>query len=99
MSTLLPNIEAKLNNRALKEHKRGASFMGQLQGPALVAMGHGHPEGYGVGPDLPGCAGFCCWLCCFFGMPCSPPAGHAVAQMKNDFNYTIQPRKGKGISK
>eukprot|EP01034_Spumella_vulgaris_P031813 gene31813-39298_t len=83
----------------LKHHVKGASFMGKLDGPLMVAFGHSHPEGWGVGPDLPGCLGTCCWCCCMFGWPCSPPVGPAGAKGKSDFNASIFPKKGKGIAK
>ncbi len=98
LGTLLPNVEAKLANKPLKDHQRGRSFQGQMQGPVMVAFGHGVADGYGVGPDLPGCAGLCCWMCCCCGPPCSTPAGPGVEKAKNDFNYTITPKPGKGIA-
>ncbi len=48
------NLDAVLNGTPLKHHIKGASMMGKLDGPALVALGHSHAEGWGVGPDLPG---------------------------------------------
>lgn len=95
--TLAPNIEAKLAGKPLKDHKRGATLYGSAQGPMLVALGHGVEDGYGVGPDLPGCPGFCCWLCCFVGPPCSTPAGREVSKFKTEFNYKVIPQIGKGI--
>jgi hypothetical protein len=98
LTTLVPNIEAKLAGEAMKDHKRGATLFGSVQGPMLVALGHGLEEGYGLGPDLPGFSGFCCWLCCCCGPPCSTPAGKGVAKAKTDFNYTVVPQIGKGIA-
>ena len=58
-------------------------------------------QGLGVGPDLgTGCMGYCCYACCCFGMPCGgAPAGKASAKQKADFNKTVVPKKGKGISR
>jgi hypothetical protein len=98
---LSKNVEALLASKPLQHHTKGSSMMGQVHGPMVVALGHDVAGGYGVGPDLPGtCLPFCCWLCCCFGTaPCSTPAGPGVAKMKSDFNSTIVPRPGKGISK
>eukprot|EP01040_Poterioochromonas_malhamensis_P016314 gene16314-18490_t len=88
------NLEAVLKKQALKHHVKGVSFMGKIEGPMMVAFGHELPEGYGVGPALPGCMGGCCWVCCC----CQTPAGHCTANMKSDFNKSVVPKKGKGIS-
>jgi hypothetical protein len=61
----------------------------------MVAFGHGLDGGYGLGPDIPGCAWFC-WFCCCC---CSVPGGPGVAKMKSDFNNSIFPKKGEGISR
>jgi hypothetical protein len=83
---------------ALTPHAKG--FMGKINWPLLVAFGHGHPDGLGVGPDLgTGCPGCTMWLCCCFGLPCSAPAGKASAKTKSDFNYSVKPKKGEGISR
>ena len=50
-------------------------------------------DGYGLGPNLPGCPGLCCWLCCC----CSTPAGSLSKKMKTDFNKSVKPQPGKGI--
>jgi hypothetical protein len=98
LPTVFHNIEAHLVKKPLKSHVRGANFMGQINGPMLVAFGHDHPEGYGLGPNLPGCMGTCCWCCCCFGGPCSTPAGPAAAKMKGDFNRDgVKPKPGIGI--
>ena len=68
--------------------------MGKIEGPMMVAFGHELPEGYGVGPNLPGCMGGCCWICCC----CQTPAGHQTAKAKSDFNNSVIPKKGKGLS-
>ena len=94
--TLVNNVLAAIENKPLKTYSPG--FMGKLTGPMLVAFGHDHPEGYGVGPDLPGCGGVCCFLCCCFGLPCSPPAGHGAAKQKSEFNNGFGPKPGKGMS-
>jgi hypothetical protein len=95
MPVLMHNIQAVLNNKALKQHVKGQSWEGKIKGPVMVAMGHGLSEGYGLGPELPGCMGCCCWfICC-----CSAPRGHFVNKMKSDFNYTVKPQLGKGIDK
>lgn len=98
LPTLYANIEAVLSDNALLHHVRGKSFTGQFKGPLMVALGHDHPEGYGVGPDLPGCLGGCCWFCCCCGPPCSTPAGPGVAKAKSDFNQSVFPHPGKGLS-
>jgi len=97
MQTVIKNVVATLEGHALSVHK--PTFYGGLKGPLAVAFGHGHPDGYGVGPDLPGCCGCLCWTCCIFGLPCSPPAGKGVMKMKSDFNLSVKPTKGKGYSK
>ncbi len=101
MGVLNKNIDAITSNKPLQHHKKGVGMMGQMHGPPIVALGHDISDGYGVGPDLPGtCLPFCCWFCCCLGTaPCSTPAGHGVSKMKSDFNGTIIPRPGKGISK
>lgn len=94
---LVLNILASLEGRPLKSYKKG--MMGNLTGPMLVALGHGHPQGYGLGPNCPGCVGFMCWFCCCIGGPCSPPAGSGAAKAKSDFNKSVKPQIGKGLDK
>ncbi len=100
LGTLRHNVEAHLALRPLRHHVRGRTMMGHFDGPLMVALGHGieSGEGVGLGPDCPGALGFLCWLGCFLSWPCSHPAGSLVAQVKSDFNNSIQPRKGKGFS-
>ena len=62
--TLIKNIIATLEDKPLIAHSRGNSLQSQISGPAIVALGHDHPEGVGIGPDLPGCLGWCCWCVC-----------------------------------
>ena len=95
LPTLLANIDAYFNKQALKQHQKGAGFMGQVEGPMMIAFGHGLPDGYGIGPNLPGCMGGCCWFCCC----CQTPAGHQTAKIKSDFNKSIFPQKGKGLNR
>lgn len=97
MPTIIKNVVATLEGHALTPHKK--TFYSSIKGPMAVSLGHGHPDGYGVGPDLPGCLGCVCWTCCCFGMPCSPPAGKGVMKMKTDLNLSIKAIKGKGYSK
>ena len=96
---LIPNITAALNSsRAMKAYSPG--LMGKTTGPMIVALGHGLPDTYGAGPDLPGTVGACCWFCCCLGTsPCSPPAGSGVGKMKADFNDSIKPTKGVGMDR
>ena len=96
----MKNIGLRFQNKDLQHHVKGASFFGKVNGPLLVALGHGAgPESYGLGPDLPGCClPFCCWFCCCVGPPCSTPAGSGAGKMKSDFNDSVVPKKGKGIS-
>jgi hypothetical protein len=95
--TVVKNICAALDGKGvggLKPHSRG--FKSNLKGPMMVALGHGHPDGYGFGPDVgTGCLGYfiCCCCCC-----CGAPAGSRPAKIKADFNYSVKPIKGKGIS-
>eukprot|EP01042_Synura_sphagnicola_P000753 gene753-837_t len=84
------NVLATLTSRPLKVYKK--KFMGNLPGPIFVAMGHNHPNGFAVGPDLPGCCGTLCFVCCCFGFPCSPPGGKSVAKFKSNFNKSITPK-------
>lgn len=91
------NILAKVRNLNLQKHVHGKSFREQIKGPLLVAFGHDLPNGYAIGPDFPGMLGFCNWLCCFCGPPCSTPAGKISLKMKNDFNKSVTPKKGRGI--
>ena len=95
--TAVNNICAALDGKAkdtFKKHSRG--FMGNLTGPLMVAFGHGHPDGYGVGPDVgTGCMGYCIFVCCCC---CQPPGGKRLAKMKSDFNYSVKPIKGQGIA-
>ena len=73
--------------------------MGQVTGPLLVALGHDVEGAFGVGPNLPGC--FCswfCWCCCCAGGPCHAPAGKGPAKMKSDWNNSIFPSVGFGMS-
>lgn len=96
MPTLVANVVNFLANKPLTHHVKGKSFEGKFNGPGMVALGHGLPDGYGVGPELPGCClGWCCWFCCC----CQTPQGPRVAKMKSDFNLTVIPRPGKGLSK
>jgi NADH dehydrogenase FAD-containing subunit len=89
--TIVHNVNAKATNSTMKAHVPG--FMGKLQGPLLVAFGHGRKDGYGFGPDLGNsCMSYCCWFCC-----CGPPAGKMSAGMKSDFNHKISPKKGLGM--
>ena len=94
MATLLININNKINSKSLIPHVRGVSFESQISGPAMVALGHGVDGGKGLGPDLPGCMGNCCWcVCC-----CQPPHGTMVGKIKTDFNTTVKPIVGKGLT-
>jgi NADH dehydrogenase FAD-containing subunit len=43
LSTVVLNVGASLQGKALSDHKRGASFEASLKGPLLVAFGHGLP--------------------------------------------------------
>jgi hypothetical protein len=98
LPTLLANVYATLdgNGASLKHHTKG--FKGKIDGPLLVALGHNHPDGYGVGPDLgTGCLGWTCFMCCCLGMPCSLPAGKGASKMKTDFNASVTPKKGMGM--
>eukprot|EP01034_Spumella_vulgaris_P031146 gene31146-38489_t len=52
------NINAVLSNTPLKHHVKGATIKGSIDGPGLVTIGHGLPEGWGVGPNFPG-SGHC----------------------------------------
>lgn len=86
------------NTTGLKVYVKG--FAGSFSGPAAVALGHHVDGAYGLGPDMPNCC--CttfCWCCCFCGPPCSTPAGPGVAKQKADFNKTVMPTKGKGMSR
>jgi NADH dehydrogenase FAD-containing subunit len=98
LPTIVKNVDALLLKKQLTAHKRNASFYGQLKGPLLVAFGHDLPNGVGVGPDLPGFLGICCFACCCFGYPCQHPQGHNSNAMKSNFNTTIKPQAGKGIN-
>lgn len=93
MPVLVHNVNAFLTGKPLKNHVKGVSFMGKVEGPIMVALGHGAPKGYGIGPNIPGCYSFC-WFCCCC---CSTPGGSCVAKMKNEFNNSIVPKKGVGI--
>lgn len=68
--------------RPLKHHVLGASFMGKTTGPVMVAFGHGMPDGLGVGPELPGCMGGCCWFCCCVGGPCATQRPRATRRTR-----------------
>lgn len=96
LPTVLYNVQAVVGMRPLKDHKIG--FMGKTIGPMMVAFGHELPDGRGIGPDIPACNGLC-WVCCCFGMPCSIPAGKGVAKTKSNFNNTVYPKKGKGMTR
>ncbi len=98
MATVRHNVLAALENKPLRHHVRHASFMGRLEGPLMVALGHDLDDGYGVGPDCPGLLGSLCWLGCFLSWPCTYPAGRLVNTAKSEFNASIRPRKGKGFS-
>lgn len=98
LPTVITNIESLINGKPPVPHKRGVSLYGKLTGPPMVGLGSGHKDAYGVGPNLPGCSGCVCWTCCCFGYPCSVPAGHASAKAKTEFNHSMQPKKGKGIT-
>lgn len=100
LPVLVKNVDLLFQKKALQHHVKGASFFGKVNGPLLVALGHSvEKDSYGVGPDLPGtCLPCCCWTCCCFGAPCAPPAGAGSAKTKADFNNSVVPKKGKGIS-
>eukprot|EP01041_Mallomonas_annulata_P011310 gene11310-23664_t len=93
--TIAKNALATVEDRPLIAHKKG--FFGHIDRPMIVAFGHNHPDGYGVGPDLSGFPGCLLWTCCCFGYPCSPPAGHGVSKFKSDFNKSVKMTKGQGI--
>lgn len=98
LPTVVKNVLATLEGQTLMHHKKG--FMGNLQGPLLVSLGHDHPQGHGIGPDIPGCVACICFVCCCLGTaPCSHPHGAGVSKTKSEFNHSIKPTKGKGISK
>merc|ERR1712196_402159 len=84
MDFVLNNVAATLKGGALKPYKPGFPDM---QGPLMVALGHDHPEGLGLGPDLPGC--FCktfCFCCCCLGTwPCTPMISKTIAVEKSKF--------------
>jgi len=97
--TVVFNVKATLNKTQLKHHVKGASFVGKFSGPGFVAFGHNLDEGWGIGPDLPGCCGIFCWACCFCGTwPCSPMTGHGVNKFKSDFNAGMAPKPGQGMA-
>lgn len=101
LPTVLHNVQLALTTSStvvsLTHHKKG--FMGTVEGPMLVAFGHHHEKGTGVGVSLPGCMGLCCFVCCCFGGPCQTPGGHGAAKMKSDFNDSISPKAGKGMDR
>eukprot|EP01034_Spumella_vulgaris_P031550 gene31550-38968_t len=97
MPVIVKNVNAVLTRTPLTHHVKGVSFGGKINGPILVTYGHGLDNNWAVGPDLPGCAGWFVWCCCWCGWPCSPPAGHAAAKIKSDFMMTMEPRKGAGL--
>ena len=67
---LVENVVALTQDKPLRPHVLGKTFIyGKVNGPMMVAIGHGHPEAYGVGPDLPQPLRCCCWCCCCFGAP------------------------------
>ena len=75
LPVLLANVVALTQGKPLTPHVLGKSFpFGKVNGPMMVSIGHGHPEDYGVGPDLPQPLSCCCWCCCCFGAPwyCRP---------------------------
>jgi NADH dehydrogenase FAD-containing subunit len=45
------NVASYLEGKPLKAYKPG--FMGKFAGPAMVALGHSHLNGVGIGPDIP----------------------------------------------
>jgi NADH dehydrogenase FAD-containing subunit len=94
MNTIILNINNKLNKKSLVPHIRGVSFESKISGPAMVALGHDVPGNKGLGPDLPGIPGWCLWFVCC----CQPPHGSMVANMKSDFNKTVVPIPGRGLT-
>lgn len=62
--------------------------MGKATAPLLIAIGHDHPDGYGVGPNVPDCCiATCVWCCCMCGGPCHTPAGKGVLNMSKYVDY------------
>ena len=95
MPILVANINLFAENKPLQVHVKGKSFMGQINGPMLVALGHDLPNGYGLGPNVPGY-----WLSsCLYLCWCGTPAGRMSNNIKSDFNKNVIPRKGVGISR
>ena len=94
----MTNVNALAAGKPLTIHKRGGSLFGRAEGPILVALGHGHEDAVGLGPNLPGAMGWLCWCCCCMGLPCSTPYGPGIAKMKYDLNVKMRPQKGKGMS-
>jgi NADH dehydrogenase FAD-containing subunit len=91
--TMVSNLLKHLEDKPMVGHKRAESMEGRIAGPAMVALGHGVPGAVGIGPDLPGCLGSCCWFCCC----CQPPHGSITAKIKHDFNQTVKPWPGLGL--
>ena len=92
--TMVKNISATLEGKPLVPHIRGESFEGKILGPVMVSFGHDVSGAKGVGPDMPGCMGWCCFLCCC----CQAPHGSCTSKIKAHFNTTIKPTPGKGLS-
>ena len=94
--TVVKNLLASIQGKPLSKYAK--SFpMGTVQGPMLVAFGHGLKDGLGLGPNLPGCCTFCCWFCPCFGGPCALPAGPGSAKAKTDFNMGNFPSASHGL--
>jgi hypothetical protein len=88
-------VESMVPN--LRHHVK--DYLGSLPGPALVAFGHHHSRGTGVGLAMPGCVGCLCWACCIFGWPCRTPGGHSAALAKSLLNDTVAPKPGRGMDR
>lgn len=96
---LLKNVVALAQEKPLTPHVLGKSFpMGKINGPIFVAIGHHHPDAFGIGPDMPQPLRCCCWCCCC-GPPCHTPASKGIAKFKAEFNDSMSPKAGKGIER
>lgn len=93
MPTLVRNVVSFLASKPLVQHGRGSLLYGGINGPVIVALGHGVSGSYGIGPEVPGLLGTLLWL-----VFCGTPRGRLIAWIKTWFNMTFKPRPGKGLS-
>mmetsp|Transcript_30920 Transcript_30920/g.42302 ORF Transcript_30920/g.42302 Transcript_30920/m.42302 type:complete len:207 (-) Transcript_30920:331-951(-) len=94
---LLKNVVALAQEKPLTPHVLGKFRASMLKGPIFVAIGHHHPDAFGVGPDFPQPLRCILWLCCCFTSPCHTPSSKELGKLKTKMDMEMTPKAGKGI--